>query len=250
MRFIRPRRRPGGPSRAIVTHEVVRRHRVEVEVWPARVEVFYRDERAANPINTQVRFEATLLNTSRGGVRWEVRDLNGNPGAGDIDQSGLYRSPDKGARPNGLTDIVVATSRQEPLRKAFAWVTLVGLGPAALPTPRLWITPGWASVYYRQDQQPSAPQQRNELIDPSNTVQMFRANITGTAAAQVVWSVDGLPAADPEPTSLFLYKAPNSGPQKEVVITARLQAQPSVTGSAKVLLTNYVWPEVKNVGEL
>ena len=55
-----------------------------------------------------------------------------------FDPTGLYRAPDKGTLPTGTTDVVVATARADPLRKAFAWVTLVGLGIGGLLAIRRW----------------------------------------------------------------------------------------------------------------
>jgi len=64
-------------------------------------------------------------------------DLQGGPGAGTIDAAGLYLAPDKGSLPFGLTDIVVATSTDDPFRKAFARVAIVGWDPNQSPPPRL-----------------------------------------------------------------------------------------------------------------
>ena len=88
-----------GRHRGVVTdvyHHIVCRHQVEIEVWPPRAEVHFRDDWTANVATTQVRFEAQVYNSTQGYV-WDVRDINGGPGQGTIDASGLYRAPPKGA---------------------------------------------------------------------------------------------------------------------------------------------------------
>ena len=136
--------RRGHPRRAwphgVVHHHVVCRHQVEIEVWPPRGEVHFRDDWTANPASAQIRFEAQVYNSSQG-FTWDVRGMGGGPGQGTIDASGLYRAPPKGALASGTTELVVATSREEPLRKAFAWVTLVGLGPRPVAAPEVAVFP-------------------------------------------------------------------------------------------------------------
>src|SRR5580765_6977137 len=95
---------------------------IEVEVWPAQAEVHFRDDRGVNPINTQIRFEAVVYNGQSAAVHWEVLAPSGLAGAGTIDITGRYLAPPKDGLPSGLTDLVVATSVENPLRKAFAWV--------------------------------------------------------------------------------------------------------------------------------
>ena len=124
-----------------VVHHVTRRHRPEVEVSPPRVELTFGDERAANPASSRARFEANVLNACSTEVRWEVLDPGGGPGAGSIDSTGLYTAPDFSAGLDGHTDVVVATLVEDPLRKAFAWVTLVGCGPWPVPVPTIQVTP-------------------------------------------------------------------------------------------------------------
>ena len=77
-----------------VYHRVVCRHQVEIEVWPPRAEIHFVDDWTANPIDTQARFEATVYNSNQGYL-WEVRALDGSPGQGTIDISGLYRAATK-----------------------------------------------------------------------------------------------------------------------------------------------------------
>jgi hypothetical protein len=236
-----------------VVHHVVCRHRVEVEIWPARAEVNFRDERSVNPVNTQVRFEALLYNTTAG-VRWDVRDLAGNPGAGSIDVSGLYQAPPKGSLPSGWTDVVVASAVDDPLRRAYAWVTLVGDGPAPVPPARIAISPKTACLYFPGNQ---GPADRNEFIDISNTMQVFRATLRDSPTSDIEWFVHDagtpppmVPAPNPEPSSLFRYVVTGSGATKVVVVTARITAEPAVADSAKIVVTNYRWPMMKPVNQL
>jgi hypothetical protein len=229
-----------------VIHHVVCRHRVEVEVWPPRAEVSFRDERAANPIDTQVRFEAAVVNATTPGVSWDVRGVNGGPGAGSIDAAGLYRAPQKGALPNGFTDVVVATSLDDPLRKAYAWVTLVGVGPAPDPQPRIALVPETAHVYYPQDTAGS----RNEFIDASNNMQLFKALVWNTPGQLVDWLVDGAAVATLPSSVSFRYVPPTSGSDREVAVRARLTARPTVHDDGKLMLINYRWPRMELVGNL
>lgn len=221
------------PGIARVVHHIVARHRIEVEIAPARTELAFRDEKWVNPVNTERRFEATVFNSSRGAI-WEVLDTSGGPGAGTIDQQGLYRSPLKGVLPSGYTDVVVATATEDPLRRAFAWVTVLGDGPLPLPAPAIEIWPRRAHLYYQQGN-------HNAYIDDSNKRQLFSAALAHTAATSIDWLVDGvLKASGPEPT--FLYVAPNSGGIQMVDVRARMTAQPAVHDDAKVIQLNYVWP--------
>ena len=215
-----------------VYHRIVCRHQVEIEVRPARVELNFGDEWTANPIETQARFEAVVYNSDRGCI-WEVRDLQGNPGLGAIDASGLYRAPPKNALPSGYTEIVVATAREDGLRKACAWVTLVGVGarPAAAASLEVW--PKRVNLYFHQGS-------NNNYIDSSNKMRQFEATVRDSAAAAIQWAVDGVVQPGTAPT--FLYVAPLAGVQHTVTVRASLQAHPAVFDEAKVLLLNYGWP--------
>lgn len=219
------------PTRII--HHVVARHRVEVEVRPAAVELAFRDEAWVNPVETEFRFAALLYNSDRG-VSWEVLNSAGGPGAGTIDQQGLYRAPLKGVLPSGTTDIVVASATEDPLRRAFAWVTVLGDGPAPVPAPVIELWPRRAHLYYQQGH-------HNAYIDDSNKRQLFSATIANSAANSIDWLVDGVvKASGTEPT--FLYVAPDNGGTQMIDVRARLSAQPAVFDDAKVIQLNYVWP--------
>lgn len=210
---------------------IVCKHQVEIEVWPPRAELNFQDEWTANPIETQIRFEATVYN-SREGHLWEVRDINGNPGHGTIDASGLYRAPPKGGLASGTTDIVVATAREDRLRKAVAWVTLVGVGPQPVPVPQVAIWPKRLDLYFIQGAD-------NAYIDDCNKERQFSATVYDSMSA-VQWLVNGTLQAGTGPW--FFYQAPNTGASQVVTVQARLQNQTSIFDEAKILLRNYNWP--------
>lgn len=231
-----PHHHPHGRRHGVVTdvhHHIVCRHQVEIEVWPPRAEVHFRDDWTANPATAQVRFEAQVYNSSQG-YTWDVRDIAGGPGQGTIDASGLYHAPGKGALASGTTELVVATSREDPLRKAFAWVTLVGLGPRPADAPEVAVFPHRVNLYYRTGF-------NNNMIDDCNKQHQFEATVFNTGA-QVEWLVNGVLQGTVGPW--FLYQAPNSGGSAVVTVRSRLQGNPGVFADAKVSLFNYDWPGV------
>jgi hypothetical protein len=215
-----------------IYHRVECRHQVEIEVWPARAELNFGDEWTANPISTQTRFEAIAYNSDQGNL-WEVRALDGSPGLGAIDAGGVYRAPAKGALPNGFTEIIVATSREDRLRKAYAWVTLVGVGPkpAAVPSVEIW--PKRATLYYWQGA-------NNNYIDDCNKVRQFEATPRDSPSTDVEWLVDGMPQSSTG--QWFLYQSPINGGTRIVTVRACLAAQQEIFDDASVLLLNYNWP--------
>lgn len=217
-----------------VVHDIVCQHQLEVEVWPANAEVYFRDERHVDPVNTQVRFQASVYNGSTNKVNWDVQDIAGNPGAGSIDATGLYVAPPKGSFPHGLTDIVIATAAESPFRKAYAFVTLIGEGPEPPPLPMIELFPKQVYLYYPQGHD-------NAYIDSSNTEQMFRASVRHSDSS-VQWLVDGVvqPGAGSDPW--FLYQVTGTGSHKVVTISTRLSAQPTIVDEAKVIQINYDWP--------
>jgi hypothetical protein len=227
---------PHLPARPMVTevvHHVTLRHQVEVEVWPARAQLYFANERWTDRINTQLRFEARVFN-SQLGVRWEVRDPTGNPGAGSIDATGLYRAPNKGTLESGTTDIIIATSLEDPLRKAYAWMTLVGVGPLPNPDPRVEIWPKRVTLYYESGYD-------NAYMDVSNKIQLFRAEVHHSTSA-VEWLVNMAPQIPPAVGPWFDYAAPSNGSNTHVMVRGRLQAAPNVYDEAWVDILNYSWP--------
>lgn len=226
--------KPG--CRIDVIHHITCRHQVEVEVAPPRAELYFGDERWTDLIDTQIRFEATVFNSDLG-VRWQVYDAAGGPGTGTIDATGLYQAPPKGGLKSGHTDVVVATSIEDPLRKAYAWVTLIGEGPLPAPEPRIEIWPKRANVYYLG----------TAYIDQSNKIQLFRANVWHSDDETVEWLVDGViqPAQPPVMPRAFLYEAPlassTSLPSKPVIVRARIKSNWDVYDEAQVVLLDYIW---------
>jgi hypothetical protein len=218
-----------------VVHHMVDRHRVEVEVQPPRAELYFQDERWIDPIDTQIRFEAVVYNSDRG-VTWQVLAPDGGPGQGTIDATGLYQAPDKGALSSGTTDVVVATARADPLRKAFAWVTLVGLGPLPAPAPRIEIWPKLITLYYWNNDD-------NAYMDDRNKLRVFRAFPRDIANRDVTWSATlGTIVASGTNGAWGTYTAPNAGSRAEATVTATLAGDPTVTDEAKIVLLNYNWP--------
>lgn len=217
--------------RAVMFHDVVCRHQIEVEVWPAAAEVYFLDEGFENIINSQVRFDAAVLNAPSARLSWAVIDIDGGPGAGIIDQAGLYTAPQKGSHKHGTTDIVVVTSDDDPLRKAYAKVTLVGRGPAKVPEPSIEIFPRQVTLYYPEGA-------NNDFIDESNTMQLFRAHIRHSPLGQVTWKIGSTTVSSPDPW--YLYKV-SSGSPELVTITAYLDGT-SASNEARVVVLNYEWP--------
>jgi hypothetical protein len=211
------------------------RHQVEVAVQPPSAELYFHDERWIDPIDTQIRFEAVVYNSDRG-VTWQVLAPDGAPGRGTIDATGLYQAPDTGTLASGTTDVVVATARADPLRKAFAWVTLVGLGPLPAPAPRIEIWPRLVTLYYWSNDD-------NAYIDDSNKMWVFRAFPSHAASPAVNWSTTLGSIVPGSPDSTWgSYTAPNTGGTAEATVTVALAADPTVTDDARVVLLNYNWP--------
>lgn len=228
----------GGPrcgSRMRLVRHLVCQHRIEVELWPATAEVYFRDEHAVDPVNTYVRFEAAVLNGSTSRVEWAVERAGGGPAAGSIDATGLYVAPLKGGFPYSVTDIVIATSAEDPLRKAVAFVTVIGHGPTPPLPAQIEIAPKTIALYY-----PSGAD--NAYIDPSNTMQMFRAFPRHSSSPEVEWLVDGVVQGAAGTDPWFLYRLTGAGSFKTTTVTARLKHKTDVKDDAKVMQLNYSWP--------
>lgn len=226
--------RPGHRRGTIeVVHHVTRRHRAEIEVWPPRAALTFKDERSANPADTRVRFEATVVNACNTAVKWTVLAPEGGPGAGSIDSTGLYSAPSFASGLDGRTDVVAATLVEDPLRTAYAWVTLAGEGPWPVPSPRIEVLPKTAYLYYPTGHD-------NAYIDASNTMQFFRARLRDSPVQQVEWRVDGALQAG-ETAQIFLYRIFGAGVTKKVTVEARIPGA-GATDRAEVMQINYDWP--------
>jgi hypothetical protein len=216
-----------------VVHHFVCRHRVEVEVWPATAELLFRDERHAHPVNTQVQFDATVYNAPTNRVVWQVNGLDGGPGAGTVDASGLYIAPEKGSLPYGFTELVTAVSVDDPFRRAHAQVVVVGLGPEPPPPPRVEVYPNRARLYH-------ATGHHNDHIDDSNKMQLFRARLYHADPTLLSWEKNAVPVASgPE----YLYKVAAADPS-DFHITVKLTTVAGVEARAKVSLLDYTWPGI------
>jgi hypothetical protein len=213
-----------------VYHRIVCRHQVEVEVWPPRAEVHFLDDWTANPADKQVRFEASVLNSDQG-VLWEVHQPDGSPGLGTIDVTGLYTPPAKSFTASGATELIVATAREDRLRKAFAWVTLVGTGPQPSAIPSIGIYPKNLNLYYRSGAS-------NQYMDASNKMRQFHA-ILYDGGGTIDWFVNGTASGSGD---WFLYQASGSGSGAVVTVRAQLAGQPSVFDEARIVELNYSWP--------
>jgi len=222
-----------------VHHHVQCRHQIEIEILPAATEVYFQDERFTDAVNTQTRFEASVFNAPTNNAHWSVTGITGGPGAGTIDPSGVYTAPPKGGILSGHTDIIVAAAVDDPMRKAYARVILVGRGPEPRPVPKLDIYPKQAYLYYRDDA--GYAHIYNSYIDTSNKIQQFRAAIRNSSLTAVTWSV---PAGSGEINPGGVYTAPASGTSPAyATITAVLNGT-SAKNEAKIILLNYTWPGI------
>ena len=219
----------------IVHHHVICQHQIEIEIQPATVDVYFADERYIDPVNTQTRFQAVVYNAPNHSVSWQVLNINGGSGVGSIDSSGLYKAPPKGSLLNGHTDIVFAYVTADPTRRAYASVTLVGLGPEPKPDSELQIFPQVSKLYYQQGM-------HNDYIDSSNKVQQFRTIIKHSPPTTVKWElIGGVGSINQQ----GFYTAPNFGSSPATLtIRALLNNDNSVKDEAKIILLNYSWPGI------
>jgi len=223
---------PAHARRRHFHHRIACEHQIELEVFPPSAEVYFADERHADAALSQTRFDAVVLNGPTAGVHWSVTAVGGGPGAGSIDQTGLYASPPKGGLLSGTTDVIVATAADNPERKAFGFVTLIGKGPQPPPVKQVLLSPKRCFLYYPEGSD-------NRHIDESNTRQVFRA-IVGNSDDTVDWLVNGAQVASG--ARLYCYQVSGSGPTKTVAITARLTSEHAVRDEALIIVGNYYWP--------
>jgi hypothetical protein len=213
-------------------HRITCEHQIELEVFPPAAEVYFADERYADAALSQARFDAVVFNAPTASVHWSVSAIGGGPGLGTIDQTGLYKAPPKGVLASGLTEVITAVSADNPDRKAFAFVSLIGKGPEPPPEKQILLSPKRCFLYYPLGHD-------NGHIDESNTRQVFRA-IVGNTDDGIDWLVNGASVASG--SRLYCYAVSGSGATKTVAITARLIHDHSVYDEALVVVGNYTWP--------
>ncbi len=235
---MRRRHHTHGCSTQKVIHRWISQHQIEVEVTPARAEINYRDEAYVDPMNTQVRFVATVYNASSSNVRWQVINGSGHAGEGSVDADGLYTAPIKGTRPYAMTDIVVATSMDDPQRRAYALVNLVGFGPEVPPEPRIEVYPRTAQVYYNGNISGAY----NHYIDQCNKEQVFRTITSNAGSDLVVWRKGGSVVGSNDPW--YQLTSDWSGSGSVILLTAELKDHPGISDTAIVRQTNYYWPGI------
>ena len=237
---------PHGPRQ--FDHWLVCQHQIEIELWPASAEVYFRDERYADPVNTQARFDAAVFNAPDGRVKWDVFSLDGGPGRGQIDATGLYTAPDKKALPedlpSGLTEVIQATAVANPMRQAHGYVTVVGRGPLPPLVPTVLVLPQRVALY--RGHFSADPSGHNGYMDESNSRQVFRA-IVKDSDSPITWKVGGTVRLAGDPSRLFNFDL-TDGTHREsdstILITAVLANDTRVKGWAKVTPINYNWPAI------
>ncbi len=166
---------------------------------------------------------------------WRVHALDGGPGAGVIDETGLYIAPAKGSLPYGFTEIVSATSVDDPFRRAYAQVVVVGLGPKPPPPPRVEVFPKWVKLYHVDGH-------HNLYIDKATRNSFSEHLLFHADPSQLVWKKDGTQVGTgPE----YLYQVTNADKfEHEIDITVELSTTAGVKDHARVSLLDYLWPGI------
>ena len=131
---------------------------------------------------------------------------------------------------------MVATSIDDPFRKAYAQVTLVGRDPEPV-IPIIEIFPRQIYLYYPLGH-------NNDYIDESNKMQLFRTIMRNSSSSQVIWRRNGalIPGWD---KPWYLYKVgdwTDSGGTTSVKLSAELSS--GETDEAVIIMINYDWPGI------
>ena len=230
-----------------IEHHFVCQHRIEVAIWPPSAEVYYSAEPTVDPVNTQVRFDAVVLNAPTDRVTWSVHDLSGGPGPGSIDPFGLYTAPPKDDAPFVRSAIIVATAVDDPMRMAKAFVTLVDAIPLIPPKPSIDIFPKHAILYYNNHSD-----EIYSCIDDSNKRQVFEAVAHHAEALDLNWTCN-----DPDPSNFI--PIPPDGPNtmrrlyisrtitspqgvNHYTIRAEAVIDPTIFSQADIVVVDYAWP--------
>ncbi|MGA8222735.1 MAG: hypothetical protein WB780_13870 [Candidatus Acidiferrales bacterium] len=186
-------------------------------------------------LGQQQQFQAVVIGTTDKSVTWELNGvIGGSASAGTILTGGLYTAP--AAIPSSASIMVEAVSNADSQASASAAVTLMdNIAVSVTPSP----------------------------VDvPAGGGQVFTASVSGTGsgAASVTWSVNGIPGGSttvgtvvPNGASTSVYTAPLTPPSPPTVsVTATSVADATKSGSASVTVicgaANSIAPGAASVG--
>jgi len=183
---------------------------VRVSVFPIKATV-----RAGSEFS----FFATVQGSVDPAVTWQVNGVpGGNSGSGTIDSSGVYTAPS--VPPSPPTVNVTAVAKADTTKSATASVTV---------TISITVVPAVASLFLSTAQCP--------------VTQQFSALVSGTSNSAVDWSLDGLPAGNPDTrsgtiTADGLYTSPATIPENpNVNVAATSQADPQQSAGASITVS-------------
>lgn len=156
-----------------------------------------------------VPFTATVQNAGSSAITWQVNSIpGGDTTVGTINASGLFTAPN--AVPNPPTVMVTAVLQSDSTKSGYANVTIQTPSPIQGP---LSLSPALSS------------------LTTSQTLQL-QVTTAGVSNSQVNWAVNGGII-----TTDGFYTPPSSAGSFNVIVT--LKANPSVTGSAQVKVTDF-----------
>jgi len=186
---------------------------------PVLVTVSIAPVRASVIVGAQLPLAATVQGSTNTAVTWLVNSVPGGTGTlGRIDATGVYTAPSAPPTPAIVT--ITAIAQADSTKSASASVT-VTIGVAVAPVT---VTLNVSSAQCPVNQQ-------------------FAATVIGTSNASVEWSVNGVPAGDPNTTfgtitTGGLYAPPPTIPNPpEFNVTATSEADASQSASAGVTVS-------------
>jgi hypothetical protein len=186
---------------------------------PVLVTVSVTPVRASVIVGAQLPLMATVQGTTNTAVTWLVNSVAGGSKAfGLIDPTGLYTAPPVPPTPPSVT--ITALAQADSTKSASASVTV---------TIGVTVSPATVSLDVSSAQCP--------------VNQQFAATVIGTSNASVEWSVNGVPAGDPNTTfgtitTAGLYAPPATIPNPPAFsVTATSEADASQSASAGVTVS-------------
>ena len=166
---------------------------------------------------TTVQFRAVVQNASNPAVTWQVNTIpGGNTEIGTIDSTGLYTAPVPVPSPS--TEIITAVLQSNPAKAGSSSVAIQATSSIQGP---LVLSPALSSLTTSQGLQ-------LQVLTP------------GATDSNVNWSVDGVLGGNSATGTISasgMYTPPGVGGSH--LITAILQANPNVLGSAQVKVTDF-----------